>query len=197
MASDNFDRASLGATWTNQGLGGSTPAIVGSLNLYNNIVAFGACFYNAVTFANDQSSAITVDGSSTYVAAGVRHSGTTAGTTNFAAYFSHGSFQQFINGAQFVLTSGGGFAVCNPGNVLKLSVVADLYTPSKDGTPGTGTSNFTLTSGQPGVAFYSTAAGARDWTGEGDSVGGGAPTLPQLERGMRGLNRGLQSGVAA
>jgi hypothetical protein len=182
---DDFNRGTLGSNWTNQALGGSAVGIVANVAVCTTGSSFAGMYWGAHTWNADHHSKITITGTLTYAAAGVRHSGSGAGT-NFYAYFSHGSLQKFVNSAQSILASGGTTAPAGAVNgtieldVVGNSTIGNTLRTTKDGVPGTVLSpaDFALNAGAPGIAWYSTGAGADNWVGTGEVVSTGVYVLP-------------------
>lgn len=202
-ATDNFNRsdsASLGANWTQAEDGGGTP-----LAIVSNKASFGASSgaaaygrWSADAFNNDHFSEGKI-----YAAGGafgygpiVRASATP--TTCYWAFVDSGSTISIYRMPGFnLLGATFSFGSWSDGDLVRLSATGTTLELFLRGSSlGTRTDG-TLTSGSAGIGIYALRGSIDDWQGDNVAAGGGAPTYPQLERGIRGLARGVYDGGVA
>lgn len=85
------------------------------------------------------------------------------------------------------------------GDTLRISIAGSTIKSWLNGTEMTGSpsTDTSLTSGGVGFFCFQTGGSLDDWRGgDGDGTAVAGTSLPQLERGVRGLNRGLCTGMA-
>lgn len=169
MASDNFNRASLGANWTDQNwTPGSPPGIVSNIAFSSANLAFAAMFWSGNAWNANQRVGFTVKASTTYGGPAVRSSGVGASNINLYTYSAHGSLQKFINGAQSVL------GVTPPGSaindVIEIDVTNTTLTTYKNGVVGVSTTDSAIATGSGGVNWFHTGLGVEDWFSTGDKI---------------------------
>jgi hypothetical protein len=193
-ASDNFNRANenpLAGNWT-------TAPGASAMQLFSNQVtgSTGAnctSFWNADTFGNDQYSQVTpVDNTNFGAGLAVRVRTTTQYDCYILFLNASGSVQIYkIIAGSVTLLSSPNFAYA-AGDVIKLEAVGTTLTAYKNGVaqanPATDSA---LTAGAAGLFANNFNLFLDDW--EGGNVTTGA-TYPQLERGARGIERGIQIG---
>jgi hypothetical protein len=155
-------------------------------------------------FANDQYAQAVYANTGNYGGVTVRMSGVTTATTNgYIALVDAGKIdlQKITNGTRSNLQAQMTGAVANA-DTVKLEVIGTAIKVYVNAVQqGTTVTDSSFASGQPGIYFLNSLACALDdWTADtiptGGGGGGGSPTYPQLERGVRGLARGLAGGLA-
>jgi len=163
IATDNFNRASLGANWTNA---------FGTVVINSNTRATGSAagendaFYNALTFSADQYAQAVITPSATdwagvCVRASVNNSYIFEGTT------SQWEIAKYVAGAFTELTAGSWTA--SAGDVFRLEVAGTTLRAFRNGVLVSTATDSSLSAGNPGVAFWSLDASfnafADDWEG--------------------------------
>lgn len=131
-----------------------------------------------------------------------RMTGTSNGTVNgYVVLYDGGSLdlQTVTNGTRANLQTGMGSIAS--GDTLKLEVVGSSLKVYVNGVQvGTTVTNSAFSTGQPGMYWIGSGLALDLWTADtiptGGGGGGGSPTYPQLERGIRGLARGVAGGIA-
>lgn len=166
-ASDNFNRASLGANWT---LTLNTMAINASTDYVGQVSVDTIATWNADVYGNDQESSVTITAISAnthYCGVVVRSSGGTGYVffTDGGSGAGHTSVQTY-NGATFtnvkdIVTT---FAV---NDTMKLRIQGTTWTVFKNGVQiDTGTDSTKTSGGTPGIYAFNNTGRGDNWTGD-------------------------------
>jgi len=165
-ATDDFERASLGANWT-VSLGAVT--IVGSSDVRGNSAgADSLTRWNANTFNGDHYSEVVVTtGDDDGGGPAVRHqSGAVTcyawmmPTTDIWTMYEITAGSYAVLGANYSIAGS-----TNTGTTARLSVTGSTLTPSIDGGAQATRTDASITGGGPGIGFFATTVSFESWLG--------------------------------
>jgi hypothetical protein len=163
IATDDFNRASLGANWTNA-LG--AVVIDSNTRAVCSVAGENDAFYNALTFSADQyAQAVVTLSTADWVGVCVRASA----NNSYVFYGSTSDWEitRWVSGVAGVIASGSWTA--STGDVLRLEVVGTTLRAFRNGVLVSIATDTSLSTGNPGVSFWGTNASfnafADDWEG--------------------------------
>jgi hypothetical protein len=206
--SDSFNRANaatLGTSWTAQSgaFDTSTFKINTLTAAVTGAVQQAASYYNAVGFAADQCSQVTVSGSTgaLYGGPSVRNA---AGDNYYTLSTSPGavsgtSLQKVVSGTRTILWTDTGVTFTSPIN-LKLCIQGTSLTAYVNTNLVETITDSSLASGAPGIAGYNSGIGLTNWIGTNfiatvDTGGNGVPTGCNTSYGIGSTYRRLDGGT--
>lgn len=164
LASDNFQRGSLGANWTQASHGGMT--IASNVAVPATTGAVDGASYNAITWPNDQYSEVTA-GTGFKAGAGAnfifplcRVGGTPAAPTYYVAFVENSGtvfIEKTVAGTTTNLTNPAITITVNDGDVYRLEVVGTTITFYQNGIPIQSQTDASITSGPAGMGSQAAA----------------------------------------
>jgi hypothetical protein len=161
--SDDFNRSDggLGANWTTHTFSGNYAPTISSNIAVGSASGNAVAYWSADTFGNDQKVCADVS-SGTNQAYVMARASTTARTYYIFGMESDWKLRKCVDGTCSSLATYSGIT---PSRIC-ISAVGTSITPSYDSTTLASVTDSSISSGQPGVAFYLTGSTLDNWTAE-------------------------------
>ena len=176
LASDNFQRGSLGANWTQSIRGGMT--ITSNVAVPLTTAVSDGASYNAITWPNDQYSEVTAapgfkaGAGANFIQPFCRIGGTAGSPTYYVVFVENSGacfIEKCIAGTTTNLTSPNINLTINDGDVFRLEVIGTTLTFYQNGIPVQSQTDSAVTSGPVGMggnaAAVATLAPITPWAG--------------------------------